>query len=82
MPTAALGVAREVNVIGHEHVGVDCAPTPQRRFGEPADVRVKIVLMEENRLTIVAALDDVCRYVCQEKSGLAGHGAEIRSRHC
>jgi hypothetical protein len=75
----AVGAARrhqQVHVVGHQHIGVNGAAAGGGRIREPTAVAVIVGHGKEDRLAIVAALNDMQRLVRQEITSLmtAGHG--------
>ena len=59
-------------MVGHQDVGID--PALARAFGllQGGDTAVVIVLREEDRLAIVAALDDMMRIGREGQTGVDG----------
>ena len=47
------------------------------RFGLPVEVYAIVVVVEEDRLTVVAALHDMNRYARKDKASLARHGSAL-----
>lgn len=72
---AVLGFRRyqQMNVVGHEHVGMNGAVPIGSRFLEPMEVAVIILLGEETGLSINAALDDMLGQSGQFDAGATGH---------
>jgi len=64
---------KEVNVVGHEHIGVDGTAIIGSRFLQPVEVTVIILFGEETRLPIDAALHEVLRQAGEFYSGATGH---------
>jgi len=61
-------------VVGHEHVGVDVASLAHGDLAQVLQVTHTIDVGEKARLAIIAALDDVLRYLGKIESWLARHG--------
>jgi hypothetical protein len=53
---------KEVDMVGHQHVGMELAVLALQRLAQPAKVGVAILVNEEAGSTIVASLHDVQRY--------------------
>jgi hypothetical protein len=66
-----------MQVIGHQHIGVDGAVVRRRRFGKPGMQPPVIVSAKEDRLTVVAALDHMQRLIGQEITAEARHAATM-----
>ena len=64
---------QQVHVVRYQHVGVNHAAIFSRRLGEPVAVARIIVVIEEDRLAIIAALDHVQRLLRQEITPQAWH---------
>ena len=60
---------QQVNVISHQDIGVHGGGVPHRSLLETRQVEAIIVLMKEDRLTIMPALDNVLR---NARQGVAG----------
>ena len=60
-------------MVGHQDVGID--PALARAFGllQGGDTAVVIVLREEDRLAIVATLDEMMRIGRDSHAGATGH---------
>lgn len=67
----------QVDVIGHQHVGVDSAVVLTGSVREVLPVGGIVILGEETRLPVVAALDDVLGHARQVEAGLAGHAGSV-----
>ena len=48
-----------MNVVGHQHIGMDAATGLGGVFGEPVEIKAIVLVAEEARLAIVAALDEM-----------------------
>jgi len=70
---------QQVDMVGHQHVGMDRATFALCDFVEIAQVTTIVVRREEARLAVVAALDDVLCDAGKIESGWAGH-ADIQRR--
>jgi hypothetical protein len=71
-----IGILRsgqQVNMIGHQHVGMDGAAMLLGTFVEPVQVDGIIFVAEERRLTTIAALDDVSGDARQIEARLSWH---------
>lgn len=64
---------QKMNVVGHQHIGMDGAAVIGSRFLQPMEVAVIVLLGEETRLPIDAALHEVLGQVGNSDSGAAGH---------
>ena len=62
-----------MHVVRHQNAGVNDAAIFSGRLGEPIAVARIIVVIEEDRLTIIAALDHVQRLLRQEIAPQAWH---------
>jgi hypothetical protein len=61
-PRHRAGVRRaeeQMDVIGHQHVGVETAALPPQRLVQPAKIGVPVLLVEEAGATVVAPLHDM-----------------------
>jgi len=54
-----LGSGQQMNVVGHQHISMDRQSVLARRVVEPAPILCVVLRRKENRLPIVAALDEV-----------------------
>ena len=68
-----------MEVIGHQHVRVQCATKPFRELREVIKKIQVIVFSEETRLTIVAALNDVRRKTSNLEALAPRHGSGLMS---
>ena len=76
MAAMAPGVAggrQQVDMIAHEHVGMDRAAMAQTRVVQYVQVTSSIVVVEEARHAIVATLHDVLRNVGDVGTRQASH---------
>ncbi len=64
---------QQVDVIGHQDIGMDATEIASRRLGQPVVVFGIILDGEENGAAIVAALDDVQRLVGKKIAAEPGH---------
>lgn len=69
----------QVDVVGHQHVRMDCAAFAQRDFIEVVQIAPIVAGREEAGLAIVAALDDVLRDAGEIESWWARH-ADVPDR--
>ena len=60
-----------MHMIGHQHIGVDGQALLLGGFPQTAEVKPVILVRREDRLPVVAALDDVQRLARQEEAGKA-----------
>ena len=63
---SAAGRHQQMQVVGHQDIGMDGAVMNRRRFGKPCMQAPVIVSAKEDRLAVVAALDHVQRLIGQE----------------
>jgi hypothetical protein len=63
-------------VVRHQNIGVDGAAISQSRFAKPLGVADIVVTLEENRLFVVSALDDVENLIGREIAAKTGHGSD------
>ncbi len=68
-----------MDMIGHQHVGVDLATFRQRRLSELTRIAPVILLAKEARLAIVAPLNDVLRKTRQIQTSLTRHNGLLPS---
>jgi hypothetical protein len=63
----------QVDVIGHQHIGVQRALGLAQRFSQPMQVAAVVFLAEKARLAVVAALHDVERNSIKLDTRTSGH---------
>ncbi len=68
------GRDEQVNVIGHQDVGVQPAMVAPSGFFEIVEISPVVGVRVEARLTIIAPLDNVLRDARKDESGLTGQG--------
>jgi hypothetical protein len=68
---------KQMDVVGHQHVGVDRDAVLAGCREQVVDEAAAIVVVDEHRGAIVAALDDVKDGTRKPKSRLARHGASM-----
>lgn len=78
-PVGGAGRDEQMDVVGHEDVGVDDAAPVGSRFLEPVEVAVIVLLGEEAGLAIDASLDEVLRNSGKLDARAAGHGLILKS---
>jgi hypothetical protein len=61
-----------MNMVGHHDVGVYAAVVMLGGLPEIAEITMMVVITEEARLTVIAALDDVHGNARQTEAGFAG----------
>ena len=61
-------------MVGHQHIGVQRTAEPGTGIVQGAQIDAVIVLMGEDRLAVVAALDDMLRLAGEVEAGKSGHG--------
>ncbi len=54
---------KDVNVVGHQHIGVDGAVIAFCRFFQPPPIRIVVVVFKEHRFPAMPALDNVDGYI-------------------
>ena len=64
---------QQMDVIGHQHIGVDAYLPRLRRLAQPLELECVVLGIEEDRLAIIPALDHMQRLVGQEIAAEAGH---------
>jgi hypothetical protein len=60
----AIGLAwrdQQVDMVGHQHIGMDCTAVFLRRFAQTFQVEAQVLVRKEGRLTVIATLDDMLR---------------------
>jgi hypothetical protein len=70
---SVLGGDQQMDMIGHQHIGMDGAAMLLGTFVEPVQVDGIIFVVEERRLTTIAALDDVSGDARQIEARLSWH---------
>jgi len=65
---------QQMDMVGHQHIGVDTALRLRRVLAQPAEITTGIVIGLEAGLAIVAALDEVQRDFSERESRAARHG--------
>lgn len=78
-PVGGTGRDEEMNVVGHERVGVDDAAPVVSRFLEPTEEAVAVLLGKEAGLAIDASLYEVLRNAGKLDARAAGHGFILKS---
>ena len=68
----------QMDMVGHEGVGVDGAAPVGSRFLQPAEVAVAVLLGKEAGLAIDASLHEVLRNIGKLDARAAGHGLCIK----
>ena len=63
-----------MDVVGHQHIGMNAAARLARVLGQPVQVDAVIVLGKETSLAVVAALYQVQRDARQGKAGVTRNG--------
>jgi hypothetical protein len=63
-----------MDMVGHQHIGMNAAARLARVLGQPVQVDAVIVLGKETGLAVVAALYQVQRDARQGKAGATRHG--------
>ena len=66
-------------MVGHQHVGMHPAGASLGVLAQPVELAAIVLVSEEARLPIVAALDHVHRHVGQHQTGAARHGGAPRA---
>jgi hypothetical protein len=65
---------QQVNMIGHQHVGMQLAPLTRQRLTQPAEVGGSVLVFEKARRPVVAALDNVQRQAVDVDARATRHG--------
>ncbi len=73
-PLAILRCQQKVDVVGHQHIGVEFDCMLAACLTEMVEVKLTIVLREETDATVVAPLNDVKGNSGKRESGPSGHG--------
>jgi len=68
---------QEMDMVGHQHVGVKLAVLVLQGVAQPAEVGVAILIVEKAGSAIVATLHDVQRYTVDVDAGTPGHGGSL-----
>ncbi len=63
----------QVDMVVHQRVAVEQAAGVAQHLVQELQVAPPVLFVQEARLSIAAALDDVLRNIGQVESGLAGH---------
>jgi len=66
-----------VNVIGHQHVGVDAAVEAAGETGQFVQITSVVFLRAEAHAAVVASLDDVPGDAGDSQTGSAGHRRSV-----
>lgn len=66
-----------MDVVVHEHIGVQRAPAGEQGFAEQMEVAVPVVVIQKTGQSVVAALDDVLGDAGKVESRLPGHLSSI-----
>lgn len=72
---------QQVHVVGHQHIGVHGAAGAAGDVAQLIEVPQAVDGLEETRLPVVAALDDMLRHVGQVDSQWTGHGRRSLTAH-
>jgi hypothetical protein len=64
-----------MNMVGHQQVGVQPAALAHHCLVQPTEVGTPVLVAEEARRAVVAALHDVQRQAVDMDAYAAGHGA-------
>ena len=67
-----------MNMIGHEHMGMNGDAMVVCRLSEPVQIAVVIVVREEAGTTIIAALNDMLRQSGPVRTSATGHAQECK----
>ena len=78
----ASGRDQQVDVVGHQNIGVERAIVRQQRIGEHRQEEPPVGVLEENHLPVVTALDDMVRVAFKDEAGLAGQRRAFRECFC
>ena len=73
-PIRRAGRGQQVEMVVHQHVGVDGHLKLARLLFEQGQHGLEVRPVHKDRLAVVAALDDVVRVAGQSQSGQASHG--------
>jgi len=65
---------QQVDVFGHQHIGMDLEPVRRSGLGQPVQAHRIVVVAEQHRLTIVPPLRHMHGYTGDKETRLAGHG--------
>jgi hypothetical protein len=68
---------QQMNVVGHEHVGMNHAAVLRRLLPQGVQVLAVIVIGVETGRPVVAALDDVPRDTGEGEASATGHGETL-----
>jgi hypothetical protein len=69
-----------VDVVGHQHVGMQDATRGKRALAQKVQVAAAVAVVEEAGQSIVAALDNVLRYAWDIESWMACHTTSLAAR--
>jgi hypothetical protein len=76
----ALRRQQQVDVVGHQHVGMDVAAVFPHGGQQPSQENFAILVRMENRLPVVAALDHMQRLFRHKVAAKPSHESSIRSQ--
>jgi hypothetical protein len=65
-----------MDMVGHQHVGVHPTALAHQCLVQPTEVGTPVLVVEEARRAVVAALHDVQRQAVDMDACAAGHGAQ------
>ncbi len=66
---------QQVDVVGHQHIGMDPAVGFLGRDGQVFEIAPVVLFSQKARFAVVAALNDVLGNARQGKTGFAGHSS-------
>jgi hypothetical protein len=64
---------QDVDVVGHQDIGMDGALVTLGSFREPVEVRTIVTFLKEDRFAAVATLHDMHRDIGQKESRFPWH---------
>jgi len=67
-----------VNVIGHQHIGMQGAGLRFKGFAQPAEIKVPVGIVEEDGAAIVSPLDNVVCLAGAKRRGRRGMASSNR----
>lgn len=62
-----------MDLVGHQHIGVEAAAMTFLRLGQAGEEKPIVGVGEEDRLAVIAALDDMVGKRWDGAAGAAGH---------
>ena len=74
------GADQQVDVVGHQAIAIELERPPLLQVGERFEERGVILVVEEDRGAVVAAVDDMVDESVTDRSKWSGHGDRVNDR--